>query len=130
MTIPDSNLSWENSFDYVFDSLALFDNDKDQGEPVDIRDLFVQKVSDVAKVESKLYHIGGNLFDVRLEWQEPINDQRVPGLESLIEWLNERAPGSGPTYNVRRTYYLQNPGNEPLPEPTRAEGARAGESAR
>ena len=43
----------------------------------------------------------------RLEWQEPIIDERVPGLDSLIRWLSERAPGSGPTYNVRRTYYLQ-----------------------
>ena len=84
MTIPDSHLSWENSYDYAFDSLALFDNDKDQGEPVDIRELFVQKVSDVAKVETKQHHIGGGLFDARLEWQEPINDERVPGLESLI----------------------------------------------
>ena len=126
MTIPDSNLSWDNS-DYAFDSLALFDNDKDQGEPVDIRDLFVQKVSDVARVETKQYHIGGGLFDARLEWQEPINDERVPGLESLIKWLDERAPGSGPTYNVRRTYYLQTLLETSLPQPTRAE-KRAGES--
>ena len=66
MTIPDSHLSWENSYDYAFDSLALFDNDKEQGEPVEVCELFVQKISDVARVESKLYHIGGG-SNIRIE---------------------------------------------------------------
>ena len=46
---------------------------------MDVRELFVQKVTDVATVEGKQYHIGGGLFDARLEWQEPVTDERVPG---------------------------------------------------
>ena len=75
---------------------------------MDVRELFVQKVTDVAKVELRQCHIGGGLFYERLEWQNPISDERVPGLDSLLKWLDEREPGSGPTYNVSRTYHLQN----------------------
>ena len=68
----------------AFNSLALTDNDQEPGIPVDIRQLFLQKVTDVAKVELRQYHIGGGLFHDRLEWQDPISDERVPGLDSLL----------------------------------------------
>ena len=109
MSIPESDLSWQSQYDCAINRLALFENDKEPGRPVNIRDLFVEKVSDVAKVEEREYHIGGGRFHRQLEWEEPISDERVPGLDSLIRWLNEREPGTGgPVFNVKRTYHLQN----------------------
>ena len=109
MSIPESDLSWQSQYDYAVNSLALFENDKEPGRPDNIRDLFVEKVTDVAKVEERECHIGGGLFHRQLEWEEPISDERVPGLDSLIRWLREREPGAGgPVFNVKRKYHLQN----------------------
>ena len=45
MSIPDSNLSWEGAYDYAFNTLALTENDRGPGKPVDVRELFVQKLA-------------------------------------------------------------------------------------
>ena len=68
MSIPDSNLSWEGAYDYANNTLALTENDRDPSKPVDVRELFVQKISDVAKVDMQQCRIGGGLFHQRLEW--------------------------------------------------------------
>ena len=54
---PESDLTWNGTFDYALNSLALTDNDVNPGVPLDIRELFVQKVSDLANVERRQYHI-------------------------------------------------------------------------
>ena len=128
MSIPESDLAWQCVYDYVYNSLALTENDARPGEPVDVPELFIQRISDVAKVEMKQYHIGGGRMHERLEWQEPVNDERVPGLESLIRWLNERTPGAGPTYNVQRTYFLENlvENNSPLAKAREVRGEGSG----
>ena len=89
MTTPESDLTWQGAYNYAFDSLALVYNDKEPGVPVDVRELFMQKVTDIVKVEVRQYHTGGGLFHERLEWQDPISDERVPGLDSLIKWLDD-----------------------------------------
>ena len=53
MSIPESDLSWQSQYDYAINSLALYENDKEPGRAVNIRDLVVEKVTDVAKVEEK-----------------------------------------------------------------------------
>jgi len=92
MSTPESDLSWHARYDYAVNSLSLFDNDQDPGQPVNIRRIFVEQATDVAKVEERETDIGGGLIHTSLEWEEPINDERVPGLESLIRWLREQ-PG-------------------------------------
>ena len=71
---------------------------------MDIRELFAQK-TDLAKVEEKQYHIGGGIFDNRLEWDE-VTDERAPGLESLLRWLAENGGGGRPTHKITRNYFL------------------------
>ena len=84
MNVPESDLTWTGAYNYAINTLALTENDATPGAPVDVRELFAHKISDVAKVEMRQYHIGGGLVHERLEWQEPLDDKRVPGLDSLI----------------------------------------------
>ena len=58
MSIPESDLTWQGRYDYSFNSLALFDNDQQDGRPVNVRDLFVQKATDVARVEVQETDVG------------------------------------------------------------------------
>jgi len=119
--VPDSNISWQGIYHYQFDSIGLVQNDKNPGTATDIRELFVQKTY-LAKVEEKQNHIGGGIFDNRLEWEEPVNDERAPGLESLLRWLAENGNGRRPTHNITRNYFLHS-----LTEPmffTTRKGAR------
>ena len=76
--VPDASLTWQGMYHYQFDSVGLVQNDKNPGVATDIRELFVQK-TDLAKVEEKQYHVGGGIFDTRLEWEEPVNDERARG---------------------------------------------------
>ena len=101
--VPEASLQWRGIYDFEFNSIGLVQNDQSPGVATDIRELFVQK-TDLAKVEEKQYHIGGGIFDTRLEWEEPIDDQRAPGLESLLRWLAENGNGSRPTHNITRNY--------------------------
>jgi len=102
--VPDSSLTWQGIYHYQFDSVGLVQNDKNPGVATDIRELFVQK-TDLAKVEEKQYHIGGGIFDSRLEWDE-VTDERAPGLESLLRWPAENGNGGRPTHNITRNYYM------------------------
>jgi len=103
--VPDSSLQWRGVHDYEFSTVALVENDKQPGVSTDIRELFVQK-TELAKVEEKQYHVGGGIFDTRLEWEEPIDDQRAPGLDSLLRWLAEQHGTGRPALNVKRNYFL------------------------
>ena len=69
MSIPESDLTWQARYDYAFNSLSLFDNDQREGEPVNVRGLFVEQATDVAKVEERETDIGGGLNHRSLEWQ-------------------------------------------------------------
>ena len=102
--VPDSNLTWQGTYDYQFNSIGLVQNDEEPGTVTDIRDIFVQK-SDVAKVEERQFHVGGGIVDTRWEWEEPI-DERPPGLQSLIKWISENNNGTRPVYHVNRNYFL------------------------
>ena len=51
----------------------------------------------MAKVGERETDVGGGLIHTSLEWQEPIDDTRVPGLESLLPWLQERPGEPGGT---------------------------------
>ena len=53
MSAPESDLTWQGVYDYAVNSLALVENDLDNGVPKNVRELFAQKVTDVAKVELK-----------------------------------------------------------------------------
>ena len=103
--VPDSNISWQGIYHYQFVSIGLVQNDKNPSTATDRRELFVQK-TDLAKGEEKQYHVGGGIFDNRLEWEEPVNDERAPGLESLLRRLAENGNGSRPTHNITRNYFL------------------------
>ena len=105
LVVPDSSLTWQGTYDYQFDSIGLVQNDERPGVVTDIRDIFVQK-SEVAVVEEKQHHIGGGIFDPRLEWVEPIDDERPPGLQSLLRWIAENNDGTRPVYHVKRNYFL------------------------
>ena len=48
--VPDKHLTWQGIYDYVFNTIGLIENDKNPGEATDLRELFAQKVSYVAKV--------------------------------------------------------------------------------
>jgi len=90
MCAPESDLTWTGTFDYAVNSPALTDNDANPGVPVDVRELFVQKVTDVAKVERRQYHIGGWLHE-RLEWQEPSATSESQGwIASSDGWTSAR----------------------------------------
>ena len=42
-----------------------------------------------------------------------MNDERTPGLESLLKWLGENGHGGRPTHNVTGSYFLHSP-TEPM----------------
>ena len=48
--MPDEHLTWQGIYDYESNTIGLVENDKNPGEATDLRELFVRKVSDVAKV--------------------------------------------------------------------------------
>ena len=79
MSVPESVVMWAGAYGYAINSLALIDNDAEPGLPMSVRELFAQKIMDMAKCELQRYHIGGGLWHERWEWQDPINDERVPG---------------------------------------------------
>ena len=98
-------LTWSGQHEIVADRLQLTQQDVEPGEPIDVNDIFVRHRTDVARVYEKTTDVGGGLKHTELEWEEPISDERVPGLEFLIRWISERGgTGSGPTYVVRKKH--------------------------
>ena len=87
-----SGLSWRGIVDIEADSLALRDG---VGSSADIRDLFLA-VSRVAGVRTAAVPIGGGFQHETLTWNdedggEP-TDAQVPGLASLLRWLDAERP--------------------------------------
>jgi hypothetical protein len=71
MSVPESDLTWQGVYDFIFNTLALTENDEKPGVPVDIRHMFVQQSTDVAKVEPKQYHVGGASSTSNLSGRSP-----------------------------------------------------------
>ena len=94
-------LSWRGIIDVEADRVALRD---DEGAPHDIRDLFVN-VEDIGTVREVLTDIGGGFTHTTLTWNneddQPPTDDQVPGLASLLRFLDEDRPQK--TYHIYAT---------------------------
>ena len=69
-------------------------NENDEEQITNILDLFVQ-FNSISTVIDVTYPLGGGLTYTVKEWNQPISDTRVPGLQSLISYLDT---------NFRRIY--------------------------
>jgi hypothetical protein len=94
-------LSWRGIIDVEADRVALRDA---EGAPHDIRDLFLLR-DDIGTVREVSTEIGGGLTYTTLSWNDeddqPPTDDQVPGLASLLRYLDEDRPAK--TINIYAT---------------------------
>jgi hypothetical protein len=96
-------LSWRGIVDVEADRVALRD---ETGAPTDIRDLFVG-VDDIGVVREVVTAIGGGATHTSLTWDndDPPTDSKVPGLASLLRYLDEERPTTKNIYVNRFLTY-------------------------
>jgi len=81
--------TWRGTLEIEADRLSLRN---DQGDPEDVRDLFLG-VDSIASVEAVQTEVGGGLPpQISLAWPQDPTDDQVPGLKSLLEYLAEERP--------------------------------------
>jgi len=98
--------TWRGTLEVEADRIYLKD---EQGDPHDIRDLFLQTEA-VTSVESVQTDIGGGLPpQTTLTWPDP-SDDKVPGLKSLLDYLAEERPTTKNFYvtTIQPSQILQN----------------------
>ena len=54
----------------------------------EIREIFVP-FANISAVYEQTHHIGKGRSYTTIEWNEPIDDRHVPGLESLLRYLRQ-----------------------------------------
>ena len=105
-----TDLNWSGVKRLEADEIALLQN----GRAVDIHDAFVNE-DQIARVQENTVPVGGGITYTELVWPE-INDTKVPGLKSLLDYMAQQATGnpSSDTYNVtvkKRIILYDNPVN-------------------
>ena len=85
---PYNNISCNNLIDITADSIRLITiNDNGEEEIKNVLDLFLL-YSNISTVIDVNIPIGGGLYYTMKEWVGTISDDKIPGLASLIEYLN------------------------------------------
>ena len=65
-------------------------------ETREVRDIFVP-FANISTVYEQTHDIGQGRSYTTIEWNEPIDDLHVPGLESLLRYLQTLRGAQGPT---------------------------------
>ena len=85
--LPYDNASLTNRIDLTVNSLALFVESEDDFK--DIYDIFMD-YNDIAVVEQSVVNVGGGVNYTTVDFNtEDVDDWHVPGLESMLTYLNE-----------------------------------------
>ena len=85
---PYNSISCNNLIDITADSIRLITiNDDGEEEIKNVLDLFLL-YSHISTVTDVNIPIGGGLYYTLKEWVGTISDDKIPGLASLIEYLN------------------------------------------
>ena len=85
---PYNSISCNNLIDITADSIRLITiNDDGEEEIKNVLDLFLL-YSHISTVTDVNIPIGGGLYYTLKEWVGTISDNKIPGLASLIEYLN------------------------------------------
>ena len=105
-----TDLNWSGVKRIEADEIALLQD----GSAVDINDAFVNE-HQIARVQETVVPVGGGISYTELAWPE-INDSKVPGLKSLLDYMAQQSTGnpSHDTYNVtvkKRIILYDNPTN-------------------
>ena len=105
----DQRHSWRGIVDVAAHRLALLD--EETNEQHDVRDIFVG-FGDVANVHEERTHVGAGQYSSRLVFADSDKDDaHVPGLGSLLAYLDQLHPPAAPIYNLadhRRFITIQN----------------------
>ena len=91
-----TDLSWPGVKRIEADEIALLQD----GRAVDIHDAFVDE-HQVAQVQVDTIPVGSVITYTVLRWPE-INDTKVPGLKSLLDYMAQQPSGnpSNDTFNI------------------------------
>jgi len=105
-----TDLNWSGVKQIEADEIALLQD----GRAVDIHDAFVNE-HQIAKVQENIVPVGGGITYSELVWPE-INDTKVPGLKSILDYMAQQSSASPPqdTYNItvkKRIILCDNPVN-------------------
>ena len=85
---PYNTVNLTGLIDVTANVIKLISIDNNNDEQIqNILDLFVQ-FNNISTVIDVVYPLGGGLTYTVKEWIDPINDTRVPGLQSLISYLD------------------------------------------
>jgi len=86
---PHNGASLTGIIDVTAHSVSLYDEDTNQ-EPINIKDIFIPKtdISVAEPIEVQLDEFGDNIITM-YQFIGPINDTKVGGLESLLNYMNE-----------------------------------------
>ena len=88
---PLNKVSLTGSIDITADSIRLivYNEDTGQEEITNVLDLFLM-YSNISTVEDVNVSLGGGQYYTIKEWVGTIDDLHVPGLQSLLEYLQSR----------------------------------------
>ena len=86
---PHNGTSLTGVIDVTAHSISLYDEDVGQ-EPINIKNIFIHKtdISVSEPIEVQLDEFGNNIITM-YQYIGPINDTKVGGLESLLNYMNE-----------------------------------------
>ena len=78
------------------------------GSTTEIRDKFVDK-NQIASVAESVVQVTPEYAVTELAWPTPTSDEQVPGLDSLIRWLQQEGTGGGGEkhYHITRNSFAQ-----------------------
>ena len=103
-----TDLNWSGNKRIEADEIALLEN----GKAIDIHDAFVNE-HQIAHIQENVVQVGGGITYTELVWPE-VNDSKVPGLKSLLDYMAQQESGtpSNDTYNItvkKRIILYDNP---------------------
>ena len=111
---PLNKVSLTGSIDITADSIRLIIiNENEQEEIINVLNLFLM-YDNISSVEDVQVPLGGGQYYTIKAWVGTIDDLHIPGLESLIEYLqaNYRSIDDDSTlnnyYTINKTYHIRN----------------------
>ena len=86
---PNNSVSLTGIVNITADKISLIQVNDDLGveEIKNIENIFLQ-YQNISTVEDITVQIGGGLSYTVKQWIDPVTDERVPGLSSLLDYLN------------------------------------------
>ena len=104
---PHNSVSLTGLIDISANSISLIQLNDDLGEEEikNIEDIFL-KYKNISTVVDVTVPIGGGLSYTVKQWVEPVTDNRVPGLSSLLDYLNTNYRRIDDDSIITNNYYI------------------------